>query len=167
MTDEPQKEAQRFCLDHNGFSGLTRMCPTCSAVLVGLPSVPQQEQWTCFHCGETFTTPGSARDHFGATPENVAGCLIDRVALEEGGKPERGRGLLMALRKAEQRESGIVALIQQLKALHDAAKSYVDLSRVQGISLREEAATNVRNELAKSRQLLESDDLASLLGSGQ
>lgn len=21
--------------------------------------------WTCFHCGETFTTPGSARDHWG------------------------------------------------------------------------------------------------------
>lgn len=59
------------------------------------------QQWTCFHCGETFTTPGGASDHFGATPEAQTGCLIDRVALEEGGKPERGRGLLMALRKVE------------------------------------------------------------------
>lgn len=57
--------------------------------------------WTCFHCGETFTTPGAARDHFGATPNAEPGCLIDQVALEEGGKPERGRGLLMALRKLE------------------------------------------------------------------
>ncbi|MEE8059407.1 MAG: hypothetical protein V3T17_16460 [Pseudomonadales bacterium] len=24
--------------------------------------------WTCFHCGETFTAVGAARDHFGADP---------------------------------------------------------------------------------------------------
>lgn len=59
------------------------------------------ERWTCFHCGETFTTYGAARDHFGAGLEAEAGCLIDRVAIEEGGKPERGRGLLIALRTAE------------------------------------------------------------------
>lgn len=50
--------------------------------------------WTCFHCGETFTTPGSARDHFGARPDAAPGCLV-RVSV--GGE----RGLLMALRKAE------------------------------------------------------------------
>lgn len=63
----------------------------------------QSQSWTCFHCGETFTTPGSARDHFGAWEGAEPGCLIDRVALEEGGTPERWRGLLMALRKAEDR----------------------------------------------------------------
>lgn len=61
----------------------------------------ERERWTCFHCGETFTTYGAARDHFGAGLEAEAGCLIDRVAVEEGGKPERGRGLLIALRTAE------------------------------------------------------------------
>lgn len=50
--------------------------------------------WTCFHCGETFTTPGSARQHFGATPDRQPGC-IEKVNL--GGE----RGLLAALRKAE------------------------------------------------------------------
>ena len=55
----------------------------------------------CFHCGEVFTTYGAARDHFGSTPNAEAGCLIDRVAVEKGGKPERGRGLLMALRRTE------------------------------------------------------------------
>ncbi len=50
--------------------------------------------WTCFHCGETFTTVGSARTHFGAQPAAVQGCML-RVQLG----PERG--LLMALRKAE------------------------------------------------------------------
>jgi hypothetical protein len=50
--------------------------------------------WTCFHCGETFKTPGAARDHFGVTPNAEPGCLI-KVQL--GGE----RGLLMALRKAE------------------------------------------------------------------
>jgi len=48
--------------------------------------------WTCFHCGETFTTSGSARDHFGFGPESDPGCRI-----KLGGE----RGLLMALRKAE------------------------------------------------------------------
>ncbi|MCW3477391.1 hypothetical protein [Limobrevibacterium gyesilva] len=48
--------------------------------------------WTCFHCGETFTTPGSARDHFGADPLAEAGCQI---------KAGEERGLLMALRRAE------------------------------------------------------------------
>lgn len=62
---------------------------------------PPKHGWTCFHCGETFKTFGSARDHFGADPSAQPGCLIDQVALEEGGKPERGRGLLVALRKVE------------------------------------------------------------------
>jgi hypothetical protein len=79
---------------YDGYSGATGN--HVRAILEALPHA-----WECFHCGETFTTPGGARDHFGETPENTTGCLIDRVALEEGGKPERGRGLLMALRKAE------------------------------------------------------------------
>lgn len=46
--------------------------------------------WTCFHCGETFKTPVSARTHFGETPDQTPACII---------KAERG--LLRALRKAE------------------------------------------------------------------
>lgn len=64
--------------------------------------VPEQDTycmpphgWTCFHCGETFTTTGSAATHFGATPDAQPGCMV-RVQLG----PERG--LLMALRKAEE-----------------------------------------------------------------
>lgn len=57
--------------------------------------------WRCFHCDEVFTTWGAARDHFGAVDGAEPGCRIDQVAVEEGGKPERGRGLLMALRKVE------------------------------------------------------------------
>lgn len=48
--------------------------------------------WTCFHCGETFTTPGAARDHFGADSLAEPGCRI---------KAGEELGLLMALRKAE------------------------------------------------------------------
>lgn len=57
--------------------------------------------WTCFHCGETFTTVGSAVDHFGTTPNAKPGCLIARVPLENGTNTQIGRGLLMALRAAE------------------------------------------------------------------
>lgn len=49
--------------------------------------------WTCFHCGETFKTPGAARDHFGFSQAGDPACRI-KVGAE--------RGLLMALRKAEQ-----------------------------------------------------------------
>lgn len=48
--------------------------------------------WTCFHCGETFTVVGSAQDHFGGTPNALAGCQI---------KLGEERGLQMELRKAE------------------------------------------------------------------
>jgi hypothetical protein len=49
-----------------------------------------------------FTTPGEAGDHFGATLSDKPGCLIDyRVQVEAGTTTQRGRGLLMALRKAE------------------------------------------------------------------
>ncbi len=50
--------------------------------------------WTCFHCGETFTTPGSARLHFGVTPDKNPGCVLKVGVGAE-------RGLLAALRKAE------------------------------------------------------------------
>lgn len=66
-----------------------------------LTEPPNVQAWACFHCGETFTTYGGARDHFGATPDATAGCLIARVPLETGTTTQVGRGLLMALRKIE------------------------------------------------------------------
>ena len=48
--------------------------------------------WVCFHCGERFTTPGAAEDHFGESPEKTAACRI---------KVGEGRGLVMALRREE------------------------------------------------------------------
>ncbi|MES2181013.1 MAG: hypothetical protein V4493_02815 [Pseudomonadota bacterium] len=50
--------------------------------------------WQCFHCGEIFETVGGAQDHFGANPQAKPGCMIK---VELGAE----RGLLMALRKAE------------------------------------------------------------------
>ena len=48
--------------------------------------------WVCFHCGERFTTPGAASDHFGARPGNKLACKI---------KAGDERGLVMGLRKAQ------------------------------------------------------------------
>lgn len=48
--------------------------------------------WTCFHCGETFTTPGAARDHFGFDPSADPACVI---------KVGEERGLVMELRRVE------------------------------------------------------------------
>lgn len=52
----------------------------------------QYEGWQCFHCGEVFTTVGSAEDHFGGAQGALTGCQI---------KAGEERGLLMELRKAE------------------------------------------------------------------
>lgn len=42
--------------------------------------------WTCFHCGETFKTPGIARLHFGSAPSASPTCVAEiawlRAALE-------------------------------------------------------------------------------------
>ena len=51
-----------------------------------------EDGWVCFHCGERFTTVGSAEDHFGARPTDMAACLI---------KVGEERGLVMALRRVQ------------------------------------------------------------------
>ncbi len=48
--------------------------------------------WVCFHCGERFTTPGAARDHFGERPDDGLACRI---------KAGEERGLVMALRRSQ------------------------------------------------------------------
>ena len=47
--------------------------------------------WVCFHCGERFTKPGTAENHFGPTPNSVAACVLS----------VESRGFLMDLRKRE------------------------------------------------------------------
>jgi hypothetical protein len=52
--------------------------------------------WTCFHCGETFTTPGGARLHFGTTPDAKPGCYL-KVELGDE------RGWLARIRELEEK----------------------------------------------------------------
>lgn len=58
--------------------------------------------WTCFHCGETFTTPGAARDHFGFDPSADPACRI-KLGAE--------RGLVRELRKAEADNEELLRLL--------------------------------------------------------
>ena len=62
--------------------------------------------WTCFHCGETFTTVGSAGDHFGADPSAPPACMI---------KVGEERGLVMYIRRLEKANRGLRAEVLQLK----------------------------------------------------
>ena len=48
--------------------------------------------WTCFFCGETYRTPGSAELHFGGSMGETVACRI---------KAGDEMGLLMELRKAQ------------------------------------------------------------------
>lgn len=69
-------------------------------------NLPKPEHgWTCFHCGETFTTVGSAEDHFGPTPRSEPGCII-KVKLGEE------RGLQMELRKVETERNRLLDLVR-------------------------------------------------------
>lgn len=54
----------------------------------------QFEGWQCFHCGEVFTTVGGARDHFGAAPSAMPGCMLKVMLGDE-------RGLMMKIRELE------------------------------------------------------------------
>lgn len=79
--------------------------------------------WTCFHCGETFTTIGSAQDHFGASPDREPGCVI-RVKYGDE------RGLEMELRKSEARaqeaESRVIALEAELEGLEYSLRGQLE-----------------------------------------
>lgn len=86
--------------------------------------------WTCFHCGDTFTTYGAARDHFGFEPGLSPACRI---------KAGAEKGLLMALRRAEQDAANAWA------ALHDEGSDAVKAYR----------AAVARH----SRQLIEAEQL--------
>lgn len=59
--------------------------------------------WTCFHCGETFTTVGSARDHFGIEIDAFPGCIIRHMHPGTVAPVPLGeeKGLLMELRIAQ------------------------------------------------------------------
>lgn len=51
--------------------------------------------WRCFHCNETFTTPGAAADHFGKYVDSIPGCVL-KVQLGDE------RGWLMELRRLQE-----------------------------------------------------------------
>lgn len=93
--------------------------------------------WTCFHCGETFTTHGAARDHFGFDPSCDPGCII---------KSGAERGLLRALRKAE------AELAEAWTAIHnestEAARAYYAQTARHGAQLMEAEEAGYERGLA-------------------
>jgi hypothetical protein len=72
------------------------------------------DSWVCFHCGERFTTRGSAEDHFGAKPNATAACLI---------KVGEELGLVMELRRVEKDREFLWDLLDDIDTVSDAAKS--------------------------------------------
>lgn len=104
--------------------------------------------WTCFHCGETFTTPGSARDHFGADPLAEPGCRI---------KAGAERGLLMALRKAEeelarhrQEDSVIARELHRLQSeFSDKLQSAEELGYERGLASAKRAQEAERKDVER------------------
>jgi hypothetical protein len=92
--------------------------------------------WVCFHCGEHLKTVGAAQDHFGGTPDALAGCQI---------KAGEERGLLMELRKAEadrdewmsralRNQVEIEALELKVGSLTTAMQSYAPFRKCRSIN---------------------------------
>jgi hypothetical protein len=100
--------------------------------------------WTCFFCGETFKTEGSARVHFGADPGAKPGCQI-RVAY--GAE----RGLLMALRKAEDELAEIRS--EHLGPMGDAYKMVASLQGRHSDALRSAEELGYERGLEDGRKL--------------
>ena len=71
--------------------------------------------WTCFHCGETLNTSGTAREHFRPTPDWKPEC-IDRNS--DGG------ALVLRTRNAELMEEEMMedrdTAIEECDAQHAA-----------------------------------------------
>lgn len=103
--------------------------------------------WVCFHCGERFTKPGTARDHFGETPSkgahaqclDAAGLDVSRVDYDS---------IVMTLERTERERDEAhreVALLQALvKRANDVLEPYIELTnRVEEQQERRAAAQQV------------------------
>lgn len=90
--------------------------------------------WTCFHCGENFTTPGAARIHFGTTPEFTPGCITKVGVGAE-------RGLLTCIRTLEHQ------LARHLREDSDTHRIMVENQ------MRQSEALRVAEELGYERGL--------------
>ena len=107
-----------------------------------------KEGWTCFHCGDTFTTPGAARIHFGASIEATASCQI---------KAGAELGILMALRKAEEElahyreeDQPVIHEMARLQSRHsDALRGAEELGYSRG--LKDYAALEAVNAELKTK----------------
>lgn len=71
-------------------------------------------EWRCFHCGEVFTTTGSAQDHFGRGPEDMAACRV---------KVGEERGLVMSLRRARRDREELWQILDDIDTYSDVAKA--------------------------------------------
>jgi hypothetical protein len=111
------------------------------------PYVRPSDGWTCYHCGETFRSWSSARDHFGADEFDAVACRI---------KSREERGLLKALRKsealaeefheravrAEDREEALTGQLSDFKSVtkfEDANEIRNHLDCLDGIRITQEA----------------------------
>lgn len=119
--------------------------------------------WRCFHCGEVFTTVGGAADHFGSHQFAEPGCLIDQVALEEGGKTERGRGLLMALRKMETDRDEWMARALRAEDVEEGLEGVLaDLRRHFGTTSPHEIHDRYDNERFRAKHAMKILDAAGI-----
>lgn len=82
----------------------------------GKTYIKPSDGWVCFHCGERFTTIGSARDHFGAEPDAKPGCMLK---IENGDE----KGLLMTLRETESRVIELLEIIANQETEFYSARS--------------------------------------------
>jgi hypothetical protein len=97
--------------------------------------------WTCFHCGETFKTFPSARDHFGHNPGRSPACII---------KAGEG-GLLRQIRLLEEENANAWAAIHEESA--DAVKAMRGMATRHATQLREAEELGYSRGLEDGRRL--------------
>lgn len=107
--------------------------------------------WTCFHCGETFTTPGGARNHFGFDPSFDPACRI---------KIGEERGLVRELRTLEAK---YIKLLEETSDESGAvAREFYGLGAKHAGELRREEERGYARGLADGRSERD-DEIAELI----
>lgn len=74
---------------------------------------PPRHGWTCFHCGETFLTVKSAREHFGLDPTFFEPACVERLTNSDSDLIKRTR---KAEREASEARARVLILGEDLNA---------------------------------------------------
>lgn len=106
---------KRFCVNHNGFSGPTSRCPTCSpASMGGSMGIPDSAPHS-----EDVLVAARLREAFRAVSDGLARDVLDEVTHLRAGLERMSAEASWQFRRAEQAESALASAREERDRLFD------------------------------------------------